>query len=303
MRRLILEIEDRLVDINDVKEFNDLIIYMEKQIEGRMKRDLRCKIRQGGNANWWNQDLDLFRRKIRAIRKSCQNKEYYEGIFKIATNKIRRQIILRDDENKTDIDVKEEYRRIVRETLNIGEDEMDRFDNNEIEFSSESLEDEVDFTYEEIREVILNLRDKAAPGLDEIRARVVKRLFVNYPSFFVILYNRCLSLNVFPDAWKVGKLILLPKNEEKYCPICLLKVFAKVLDKLIVNRLLYVLNGKHHLADSQYGFRKPRSANLALFKVVDEIRKLKSTEHVAIVSFDVKAAFDSVRWSSVLNIN
>ncbi|XP_035224341.1 uncharacterized protein LOC118196979 [Stegodyphus dumicola] len=313
MRRFIFEIEDRIVNTKDAGEFNDLILYMEKRIEERMRRDLKCEIRQRSGTAWWNYELNTLRRRVRAIRKSCQvkgdfrnrafiqDKEYYEGIFKVATNKIKKQIILRDSDNRAATDVKEEYLKIVKKTLNIETDEIDDPDNNGDNFGNDDLDGELDFTYEEIREVILSLRDRAAPGLDGIRARVVKRLFVNYPSFFIILFNKCLSLHVFPIAWKIGRLILLPKNEDKYRPICLLKVFAKVLDKLIVNRLLYVINDKQHLAENQYGFRKRRSANLALFRVVDKIRRIKSIEHVAVVSFDVKAAFDSVRWSSVLN--
>ncbi|KFM76026.1 Hypothetical protein in type-1 retrotransposable element R1DM, partial [Stegodyphus mimosarum] len=233
---------------------------------------------------------------VRNLRIICWKK--YEN-SKVATNKSRRPFIIRDEDNTIASNIEERYKNIIKETLNI--DDADKEDAVENINFLQANEREPDFTYEEIYEIIAKMRDRSAPGLDRISSKFVKCLFNKYPSFFVILYNKCMQLHVFPENWKVGRLVLLPKGENRFRPICLLKVFAKVFDKLIANRLSYAVENEKLIADCQYGFRKGRSADLALYNVITTIRDLKKVEHVALVSFDVRAAFDSVKWSSVLN--
>lgn len=61
-----------------------------------------------------------------------------------------------------------------------------------------------------------------------------------------------------------------------YRPIALTSNLCKLMEKMIVSRLNYVLESKEALATNQYGFRKGRSTLDALVKLETEIKKASS---------------------------
>lgn len=64
---------------------------------------------------------------------------------------------------------------------------------------------------EELKTATALLKNKKAPGTDNITAEVVK-VFVNIlPNTIVQIFNDCLTHGVFPEVWKTGKLVLLEK--------------------------------------------------------------------------------------------
>ena len=63
------------------------------------------------------------------------------------------------------------------------------------------------------------------------------------------LFNRCLKESCFPDCWKVLLVVSVCKN---YCPVSLLSVVSKVLEKLVNNRIVDHVE-KCFFSDFQYG--------------------------------------------------
>ena len=62
------------------------------------------------------------------------------------------------------------------------------------------------------------------------------------------LYNECLRKGCFPENWKIAKIlpIIKPGKEynsdpSKYHPISLLNTEGKVLEKLIIRRIMHYL--------------------------------------------------------------
>jgi len=60
------------------------------------------------------------------------------------------------------------------------------------------------------------------------------------------VYNKCLKEGCFPKQWKKSSIVPITKPEKeenrdtlKYWPISLLSVAGKVLDKLMIDRILH----------------------------------------------------------------
>ena len=75
--------------------------------------------------------------------------------------------------------------------------------------------DDKDFTIEEIRNAVVNMENKKAPGEDRITGEIYKSTFEIFPSYITALYNGCLKRGVFPSRWKRAKLIPITKPEKE----------------------------------------------------------------------------------------
>jgi len=66
--------------------------------------------------------------------------------------------------------------------------------------------DDKDFTIEEIRNAVVNMENKKAPGEDRITGEIYKSTFKIFPSCITALYSGCLRRGVFPMRWRTSKL-------------------------------------------------------------------------------------------------
>ena len=80
------------------------------------------------------------------------------------------------------------------------------------------------------------------------------------------LFNMCLKESCFPDCWKVSLVVpVFNKNfgersaAKNYCPVSLLSVVSKVLEKLVNNKIVDHLEKCGLFSDFRYGFRSSRS--------------------------------------------
>lgn len=169
-------------------------------------------------------------------------------------------------------------------------------------------------TIEEVLKACGKVKSNKAPGPDKIPNIALTTAVRSYPELFVSVYNACLEEGVFPKQWKIQRLVLLPKGKKdlndpsSYRPICLLDTAGKILERIICERLQGAIESKGGLADNQYGFRKARSTIDAIKLVVDTARdaiagdrwKGGSKKYCAVVTLDVKNAFNSARWQCIL---
>jgi hypothetical protein len=87
----------------------------------------------------------------------------------------------------------------------------------------------------------------------------------------------------------------------QYRPISLLNVGGNVLKKLLINRIMHFLYSNELLNQNQFGFTPQKSttdAAMAIKVFIDEA--LTKGHIVALVSLDVKGAFDAAWWPSIL---
>ncbi|CAB0027841.1 unnamed protein product [Trichogramma brassicae] len=167
---------------------------------------------------------------------------------------------------------------------------------------------------EELRWAYGRVRIGAAPGPDGIPnialKAAVEACFENFRHVFTV----CLRKGCFPTRWKRQRLVLMLKpgkpamEPSSYRPLCMLDTAGKILERIIAGRLETHTEGPAGLADSQYGFRKGRSTVDAIQAVLSTARTAISgkrwhrgtKEYCAIITLDVRNAFNSARWNKIL---
>ena len=169
--------------------------------------------------------------------------------------------------------------------------------------------DEPSFTQDEVIWVFKNMSPKKAPGLDHLTSDVVLRFAKSHTSLLTDLYNKCLTLGLFPTKWKRALVKVLPKpgkpNYEtlkSFRPIGLLPVLGKGLESLIKSRLSDDLHKRKQLSSQQYGFTEQTSTSDAIRSAVNHIKRMKRDEkHVLAVSLDINGAFDHAWWPALMS--
>lgn len=163
------------------------------------------------------------------------------------------------------------------------------------------------FTVDELGAVAPRLSKNKAPGMDGIPNMVVKAAITHSPEMLLDVFNRAAEEGVFPEGWKLQRLVLIPKPSGGYRPLCLLSGVAKVFERLILERLdQYLEDQNTGLSERQYGFRRGRSTVDAVSHVVGVVRdawsgSLKASRTVVMVLLDIKNAFNTARWSGILS--
>ena len=51
-----------------------------------------------------------------------------------------------------------------------------------------------------------------APGIDALSTNVIKHITQGNPDLLFNLYNKCLSIGVFPDIWKIVAVKVISKS-------------------------------------------------------------------------------------------
>ena len=155
-------------------------------------------------------------------------------------------------------------------------------------------------TVEEVLNEINRLKPGKAAGYDNIRPDLIKDCYESLVTPLTYIYNVSFVTGVFPDIWKIAKVIPVFKkgdrsNVDNYRPISLLSCFEKILERLICKRML-VFPKKHSiLYKLQFGFRENHSTVMALIEALNEIYKnLDEGKFVLGVFLDLKKAFDTI---------
>ncbi len=164
------------------------------------------------------------------------------------------------------------------------------------------------FEYCELEHVVKHQNPKKAPGEDGFTADIVKNLYNAAPELLLNIYNKCLELCHFPNQWKwsVVKVIKKAGKDDyrvpnSYRPISLLSIFAKILEKLLINRIMHYLNSNNLLSEKQYGFRAQTSTADALHSIKSFIEKAYNEKgFAAIITVDISGAFENAWWPKIL---
>jgi hypothetical protein len=109
----------------------------------------------------------------------------------------------------------------------------------------------IEFTQGEIKQKIGSFNSKKAPGIDGITSGIFLRTFNIFPKLVRAINNQCIKRGCFPRRWKTAKIIPITisskensRNPFKYCPISLLNIGRKVLEKLLLTRINHYMQKK-----------------------------------------------------------
>jgi len=165
-----------------------------------------------------------------------------------------------------------------------------------------------EYTPEEIRMAIEAINSKKAPGEDCMTSEVLQRAYKQFPNLVYTLYNQCLRQGCFSKIWKRVKVVPITKpgkedkkNPSKYRPISLINVGGKVLEKLLINRIMHNVYTNDLLNHNQFGFTPKKSTTDAAMAVKEFAEDgLRQGLITILVSLDVKGAFDAAWWLGIL---
>lgn len=152
----------------------------------------------------------------------------------------------------------------------------------------------------EVRESFLKINNSSSFDIYGINYRILKDSFENILKPFTVLINKCFHNGVFPESFKISKVIPLYKKGEKnsldnYRPISIVPLFGKIIERIMKNRLVDFFEENNILCSSQYGFRKNRSTTKAVLRVLEGVvGSLERGEHAVLSLCDLSKAFDCV---------
>ena len=116
-------------------------------------------------------------------------------------------------------------------------------------------------TEETTIKAIDELENKSSSGHDGISNTLLKVIKCNIGKSLTIIINKMLNRGLFPDAFKVAKIIPIFKKGDSsplvnYGLISLLPTILKVFERVIHDQMYEYFNNFNLLAEQQYGFRK-----------------------------------------------
>ena len=98
------------------------------------------------------------------------------------------------------------------------------------------------FSQDDIAKIIGNLDRNKAHGHDSINISMLKLCALSIYKPVEIIFKQCIETGVFPSEWKKANIVLIHKKGDKqtlenYCPVSLLPICRKILERLIFNEM------------------------------------------------------------------
>ena len=132
-----------------------------------------------------------------------------------------------------------------------------------------------EFTLHKLDEAINTLVNGKAAGIDDINIELLKQLRPNCPKWLLKMFHACIRENNIPKVWRKAKTIAIlkpgknPQEPKNFRPTSLLCHTYKLLKRMILNRLLPIIDEK--LIPEQAGFRPGRSCAGQILKLTQHI--------------------------------
>ena len=154
--------------------------------------------------------------------------------------------------------------------------------------------------------MIEEAKNNKAAGEDEIPYEFLKNLGPHAKEALLHLYQRCWQGEDIPTKWRTAIIRPLlkdgkdPKLTVSFRPISLTSCVGKILEKIITDRLMYVVEKNGVLNDNQAGFRQGRCTTDQVLKLVQRATNqfhATDNEHSArtiVTFFDYEKAYDKV---------
>ncbi|KAK9717611.1 Reverse transcriptase (RNA-dependent DNA polymerase) [Popillia japonica] len=145
-----------------------------------------------------------------------------------------------------------------------------------------------------------------APAKDGITSEIRLRIYIIFPLFLTEVYTQCLIKAFFPKEWKENISVIKPGKENsedvlKYRPISLINAGRKVLEKLLINRIMAYMYANNFMNRNQFGFPRKRGSTEAIMELKEFTEdSLRRGDVVVVVSLDVKEALNAAWWPAVL---
>ena len=177
-----------------------------------------------------------------------------------------------------------------------------------MKFTSGNTEDyNQPFSLLELKQALQKSNDWAV-GPDDIHYKLLTNLPDSSLTLLLTVFNSIWESGIFPPSWREATIVAIPKpgkdpsDPNNYRPIALTSCLCKTMERMVNNRLMWVLESKGLLASEQCGFRKNRSTADHLVRFDSFIcYAFAKKEHVLAIFFDVEKAYDTTWKHAILS--
>lgn len=163
-------------------------------------------------------------------------------------------------------------------------------------------------TPEELHSAIWAAGAWKAAGPDRITNICFRECETLLRPFLLDLFSASLALQTLPQSWRTAQVVAVPKpggdvrTPKGYRPISLISCLSKLLERIVTSRVSYFLEHQNKLSAHQFGFRRTRSTELALWRFVEAATEaLKVRKKVVMLSLDIQSAYDRVWHAGLLS--
>ncbi|KAM7311019.1 uncharacterized protein ISCGN_007927 [Ixodes scapularis] len=163
------------------------------------------------------------------------------------------------------------------------------------------------FTMRELKSALQECSQHTSPGPDGVTYKALANLGPLALGALLQQYNVSWNTGQLPESWKKSRLVPIlkagksPLSLESYRPIALSSCIGKLMERMILNRLLWYLEKTGVFPECMSGFRRGRSAIDGVVDLVSDVEQHRSRRLSTVAVFlDIKAAFDSVEHSAIL---
>lgn len=153
----------------------------------------------------------------------------------------------------------------------------------------------------EVKKFLQNLPNNKAPGPDTITYKLLKNLPRKTIVQLTHIVNGIILHQHFPTQWKSTIIVPIPKpgknatNRESYRPISLVNSVAKLVEKILLERINREVEKFSIIPPEQFGFRPNHNTTMLAAKIACEAYKNFNKEmNTAMLLLDMEKAFDSV---------
>jgi hypothetical protein len=164
------------------------------------------------------------------------------------------------------------------------------------------------FTMQELEKAIQKMKTKGAAGEDEIPPSFLKALGPLAKEMLLGIFNQSFDDASVPQIWRRAIIIPLLKAGKpagklaSFRPVSLTSCVVKTMERMVANRLYYIAETNGMFSDLQAGFRRGRSCEDQILKIVQAIEdgfQEKPMKRSVLVMLDYSKAYDKV-WQQKL---
>ena len=160
---------------------------------------------------------------------------------------------------------------------------------------------------EEVRRIILNLKNSKSSGVDRIDTYIIKLMVDDILPAVTHIVNLSIQQAVFPSLYKIAKVIPLYKKEDpllpkNYRPVAILCILSKVIERVIFLQIVNYMNSNNLFHPNHHGFRAHHSPTSAMVQMYDTwVQAVDKGDLAGVCMLDMSAAFDVVDHSILLD--
>lgn len=161
-------------------------------------------------------------------------------------------------------------------------------------------------SWTEVNKIIHSLKNKPSSGIDEFSSQTVKYCANELTQPLTLIINKSFAEGHFPSRLKVSKVYAKhkkgPKSDpQNYRPISLISTFAKIIEKLVLKRLMAYLIQHNLITANQHGFQKGKSTISAIISLIESvIDAIEEEKYVTGLFLDYSKAFDCLGHGLIL---